>query len=96
VPSQRESNAATQDGRAANDYHESEDEEGNDSAEDEDRKENRRQGSSEAARPMLRCVYEAPPAARTGNHAPFSTRKPVGMKIAPYMSPVTTTKTTVR
>ena len=54
MPSQRESNAATQDERAGNDYHQYEKEEGDDSAEHEDRNEQRRQGSDEAARRMLR------------------------------------------
>jgi hypothetical protein len=54
VPSQRESNAATQDARAGNDYRQSEEEEGDDPAQDEDRKEQRRQGSGEAVRRMLR------------------------------------------
>ena len=54
MPSQRESNAATQDGRAGNDHHQSEEEEEEeeDCAEDEDRKEQRRQGSGD---PSVEC-----------------------------------------
>ena len=49
MPSERESNAATQHGRARNDYHQSEEKQGDDSAEDETAKEQCRQGSRKAA-----------------------------------------------
>ena len=52
MPSERESNAATQHGRARNDYHQSEEKQGDDSAEDETAKEQRRQGYRKAARRM--------------------------------------------
>jgi hypothetical protein len=80
MPSQRESNAATQDERAGNDYHEpeEEEEERDDSAEHERRKEQPRRGSGEAAHRMLRRGCEAPPAPRTGNRAPLFDSRAVG------------------
>jgi hypothetical protein len=53
VPSQRESNAAAQDERGGNDYHQSEKEEVDDSTREKDHKEQRRQGAGEATRRML-------------------------------------------
>ena len=91
VPSRRESNAATRDGRAGNDDHQSE--RGRFRRR---RKPQRRAppGSREAARRMLRCVCEAPSAPPTGNHAPLFDSRASRKRIAPCMSPVTTSETT--